>query len=174
MCAPLLAIASHKVSHPLHAQFFKASGLIFLTPEHYMIRNSKWDFCDEAKLRTFYKENCHQVTDITSMQYREYRQNNAAKYCAQGVSFLYLIIVFSQTVSTTLSFSRLTQRLFVLKNLCLLISSKADLSSSGVMALSLRTSLPSLFLLAKCPPFLSDEVLSATYIQVLHWLPRVN
>ena len=24
-------IASHKVSHPLHAQFFKASGLIFLT-----------------------------------------------------------------------------------------------------------------------------------------------
>ncbi len=62
----------------------------------------------------------------------------------------------------TLSLGRLTQRLLVLKNLCLEMSSKAALSSSGHMALSRSISRPSASRRARWPPFLSAAVLSAT------------
>lgn len=63
----------------------------------------------------------------------------------------------------TLSIGRLTQRLFVLKNWCLLMFSKCDLSPSGHMALSRSRNLPSDLRTARCPPFLSAAVRSQTY-----------
>mmetsp|Transcript_12987 Transcript_12987/g.37376 ORF Transcript_12987/g.37376 Transcript_12987/m.37376 type:complete len:240 (-) Transcript_12987:5323-6042(-) len=53
---------------------------------------------------------------------------------------------------------KFSHRLFVLKYECSSMSSKAALSPSAHMALSLRIRRPSDFLLARCPPFLSLAV----------------
>ena len=70
-----------------------------------------------------------------------------------------------QSAMFTWSFGRLTQRLLVLKNLCLEMSSKLALSSSGHMADSRSMKRPSDRRLHRCPPFLSAAVLSATCMQ---------
>mmetsp|Transcript_77956 Transcript_77956/g.241633 ORF Transcript_77956/g.241633 Transcript_77956/m.241633 type:complete len:236 (+) Transcript_77956:551-1258(+) len=67
-------------------------------------------------------------------------------------------------VNCSLSASRLTHRLFVLKNLYLVVSWKAFSSSSGHCADSRSSRPPPSFFLARCPPFLSASVRSATSI----------
>mmetsp|Transcript_36069 Transcript_36069/g.81858 ORF Transcript_36069/g.81858 Transcript_36069/m.81858 type:complete len:415 (+) Transcript_36069:720-1964(+) len=65
--------------------------------------------------------------------------------------------------NVALSASRFTQRLFVLKNLCLVTSWKASASSSGHWASS-RSSSPPFLPRARWPPFLSASVRAATSI----------